>query len=394
MWHWDQGRLAYFDFDAIRAISQYALQHDLKQASRTSLEAATGFPFWPADYTPWRNYSRVLKSCLLVSEQNGSAVATEAAAILAHVGSVTSDEYFHFLAEASTEPNPALSGWAPNASFRFPLLVVLKYLLAKCATADEPSATARELIGMYRATGFVGGEDDTAFILAVQNASTYPAIAEQVSDALRRQANESIKVLCQISYLNIKSGRVFIDLNPVDALNVFKDLAPIQGPRAANAQAEIRRLASFFAGGSTHDFFDYPNTVINDVIESGFVEGGKVAKTHVTIERNTALRKAFFAANPTTTCDVCTLDTQASYPWTERVMDLHHLLPLCSGTRVVGQSTTFDDLVPLCPSCHRAVHRYYGRWFKETGQPDFASRDEAVTVYGQLKQNFPGLVHA
>lgn len=394
MWHWDQGRLAYFDFDALRAMAQYSLNHDMKVAKKDDLAAATGFSFSvPKGYTPWRNYSRILKSSLLISEDQGVAMPTATAFLLANAGAVTGDEYFHFLVEASTEPNPALSDWTPNAGFRYPLLVVLKYLLAKRAVLAEASATLLELIGMYRATGFTGGEDDTAFIGAVQKAGTYPAIGQQVSETLRRQARESIKVFCQISYLNIKSSRIVVDLDAQDARNIFNDLSPLGGPRAAEANAEIRRIAGLFAAGSAHDFFDYPNTVVNDAVESGFAEGGKVARTHITIERNAALRKAFFATNPATVCDVCGLDTRATYPWTDRVMDLHHLLPLCSGTRVVGQSTTFEDLVALCPSCHRAVHRYYASWFTANQQRDFTNREQAVAIYTRLKQEFTGLVH-
>jgi hypothetical protein len=395
MWHWDQGRLAYFDFDALRTISRYVQAHDFKQATRTGLQAATGLPFAaPATHSPWRNYSRVLKLCLLVSEVQGVAQPTPVAALLAQTGTVTSDEYFHFLAQASTEPNPALEAWTPTAEFRYPLLFTLKYILSKAAVGTTPSATLDEIIGAYRVSGFAGHEDDTAFIGILGNDQAYHQSGESAPDALRRQARESIKVLCQISYLHLKNNRVFINLDKKDALKAFGELNPIGGPRAADRDAEIRRLAGLFAGGSTLDFFDYPNTVVTEVVESGFQEGTKVQKTHVTIERNSGLRKAFFQANPTTVCDVCDLDTQQTYPWTERVMDLHHLLPLSSGTRVVGNATTFEDLVPLCPSCHRGVHRYYDNWFRTQQRRDFQSRDEAVAIYNQVKANFPGHINA
>jgi len=396
MWHWDQGRLAYFQFDALRAISQFVQNHDFKTATQADLAAATGLPFAaPSTHSPWRNYSRVLKHCLLISENGGVADPTAVSALLAQPGIVTSDEYFHFLAQVSTEPSPALEGWSPTAQFRYPLLVALKYLLAKAAVGVNPFATLDEIIGAYRLTGFDGSEDDSAFIGALGTApAAYHSAGQTAPDAMRRQARESLKVMCQISYLHLVGDRVFINLDQKDALTAFKELDPMNGPRAADRDAEIRRLSALFAGGSTLDFFDYANTVVNEVVESGFEEGNKVQKTHVTIERNSGLRKAFFEANPTTVCDVCDVDTAKSYPWTERVMDLHHLLPLSSGTRVVGTGTTFEDLVPLCPSCHRAVHRYYGDWFRTTSRRDFNSRDEAVGVYNQMKTKFSGLIHA
>jgi hypothetical protein len=69
MWRWDQGRLAYFQFDALRQISVFVAKHNFKASQRPVLLAETGLAFAaPGTYSPWRNYSRVLKLCLLVSE--------------------------------------------------------------------------------------------------------------------------------------------------------------------------------------------------------------------------------------------------------------------------------------------------------------------------------------
>ena len=88
----------------------------------------------------------------------------------------------------------------------------------------------------------------------------------------------------------------------------------ISGPRANDREAEIRKLAALFRDGSTNITFDYPNTIVEEVVESGFREGSKVKKTHVTIERNSRLRKEFSLVRPTAICDVCTLDTAKTYP--------------------------------------------------------------------------------
>ena len=153
-------------------------------------------------------------------------------------------------------------------------------------------------------------------------------------------------------------------------------------------------MASLFADGSTSTVFDYPRTIIDDVLESGFREGNRVKKTHVTIERNAGLRKHFFANRPSPICDFCSLQTAESYPWAERVLDIHHLLPLCSGTRVEESNTTFDDLVPVCPNCHRAIHRYYDGWLAAMDRKDFKNGDEGRAVYEEAKVKFPGLIPA
>lgn len=62
MWHWDQGRLAYFQFDALRQIAGFVKANDFKTANRVQLLAETGLTFQaPATHSAWRNYSRILK---------------------------------------------------------------------------------------------------------------------------------------------------------------------------------------------------------------------------------------------------------------------------------------------------------------------------------------------
>lgn len=395
MWHWDQGRLAYFQFDALRQIATFVVLHDFKEASKATLFEATGLSFSaPQSHSPWRNYSRILKLCLLVSEIDGRAQPTPVADILSNPGSVTCDEYLHFLLCAFTEPAPALQDWRPDANFRYPLLFALKYLLAKTAIMKNPITGFDEIIGAYQASNFDGTEDDSQFICIINSNENYEEIGKKTPDNLRRQARESLRVIAQISYLHTIDKNIIVSLSTEDARDIFSELCPILGPRSTDQESEIRRLATLFKSGSTNNFFDYPNTIVNEVVESGFREGSKIKKTHVTIERNAGLRKAFFQKRPTTICDVCMLDTAKTYPWTERVMDIHHLLPLSSGTRVEANGTTFADLVPVCPSCHRAIHRFYDEWLNRNSRKDFKNSDEAHNVYREMKSIFPGLIYA
>jgi hypothetical protein len=393
MWHWDQGRLPYFQFDVLRRISVYVASHNFKAATHQELRDEIGLSFAPLDYSPWRNYSRVLKLCLLVSEDAGIARPTPVAQLLSNPGLVTCDEYLHFLARAFTEPSPALQGWVPNRAFRYPLLLTLKYLLAKRAISHDPVSTLDEIIGAFRQTGFVGDETDAQFAVIIGSEEQYGDAGRASPDNLRRQARESLKVISQISYMHLEASNVIVSLAADDAHSIFADLLPVTGPREPDRESELRRLAELFRDGANEDFYDYPNTVEDDAVRSGFLEGSKVKRTHITIERNQGLRAAYFAAHDTRLCDVCSLDTAATYPWTERVLDLHHLLPLCSGTRVEERGTTFEDLVPVCPSCHRAVHRFYDRWLNSEGLRDFSSEQQARFVYRELKGQFRGAIH-
>lgn len=395
MWRWDQGRLAYFQFDALRAIAAFAEENDFGKADRTTVEVATGLPFLaPKNYLPWRNYSRALKLALLMSVDKRVVRPTPVSSILSKPGAVTCDEYLHFLVCATTDPSPALRGWQCNAAFRYPLLFALKFVLAKAATQDAAVASIDEIIGAYQISKFDGTEDQTRFISAVRSATNYDAIGKQVPFNSRRQARESLLVISQISYLHVRDDEIIVSLHREDATSIFDELQPILGPRKRNREAEIRRIAALFRDGSTSTAFDYPKTIIDDVLESGFREGNRIKKTHITIERNAGLRNHFFATRPSPTCDFCLTQTAESYPWTERILDIHHLLPLCSGTRVEEHSTTFDDLVPVCPSCHRAIHRYYDGWLGRENRMDFTNGREARMVYEQAKSIFPGLIHA
>lgn len=395
MWHWDQGHLGYFDFDKLQAAASFAIHGNMASASKGALTAAIGLSFKaPRTHSGWRQYGRVYKTALIISEANGVATPTAIATVLAKPGIVTADEYFHFLAQALTEPNPALKGWSPDATFRYPLLFSLRYLLMKAAVMSGVGTPLNEIIGAYRNSGFVGDETDEDFIGLLSSIEAHRQAGDSAPEAPRRQARESLRVLSQISYLFLDRAVIFVNLSPDDAAHVFGALFAFNGPRANSAENEIQRLGLLFKSGSTQDFFDYSSTVIQSVSESGFLEGGKAEKTHVTIERNGKLRAAFFSKFDKVLCDVCLMDTSASYPWTDRVLDLHHLLPLSSGTRVIGQSTTFDDLVAVCPTCHRGVHRYYSYWLKKAGAKDFNGRDEAVGVYHEMKNKYPGFIHA
>lgn len=379
MWRFDQGRIEYFQFDEIRKLAKYAIAHDLKSSKRDALVAATGLPFLPAseDYPPWRNYSRVFRTSMLVAEVEGHAKPTKIAYLLAEDGKITSDEYFHFLAQTFTAPAPSFQEWTPTDSPRFPLLFSLKYLLAK-ATIGENVVSYSDIISAYETSGFDGDEDQSAFIIIARK--TY-------SEADNRQARESIQVISQISYLSATSTTITISLDSETALDVFESLAAVRGSPAPDRESEILRLAGLYESAVSGIDLDYTNTAADQVIEAGFSEGTRVERTHIVLERNAGVRNAFFAENPTADCDFCGRDTQAEFPWVDRVLDIHHVLPLCSGTRSTKKGTDLTDLVAVCPTCHRAVHRYYAKWLKSAGRKDFVDANEAKAVYDAAKHD-------
>ncbi|MCK5679611.1 HNH endonuclease [bacterium] len=392
MWKWDQGRMQYFQYDILRVMADFIVHYDFKNSDPDFIRKTTQLPFSaPATHSPWRNYSRIFKLCLLVSESNGVAVPTDVAKILSQPGVVTCDEYIHFLIEATTDPSPALSGWEKmndSVSIRSPLCFSLKYILAKIAGLNEYITPINEIIGAYIHSGFCGDESDMDFLGLMKNRHQYSDLTRSGDP---RQSRESIKFISQISYLYNDGGNIVASLSQEDAHDIFHSINPISGVRSPNGNKEIQRLANFFRDGTEHDFFEYKGTIISDVLESGFNEGSKVKKTHIVIERNAKLRGLYFKKFPSPVCNTCEMDTSKKYPWVNRVLDLHHILPLSSGTRVDSRTgTMLEDLSPICPTCHRAIHRYYDDYLKSNNKKDFDNKDEAQEIYFQAKDNITG----
>jgi hypothetical protein len=43
-------------------------------------------------------------------------------------------------------------------------------------------------------------------------------------------------------------------------------------------------------------------------------------------------------------------------------------------------------MAPICPTCHRAIHRYYDDYLKTNSKSDFDNKEEAHEIYFQAKQ--------
>lgn len=129
---------------------------------------------------------------------------------------------------------------------------------------------------------------------------------------------------------------------------------------------------------STLNFFDID-----------FTEGSRAKALHLRIERSSKLREMYFARamNPSV-CNMCTRDTLDHYPWTDRIIEVHHLLPLSSPVKVEKQSTSLKDVVGLCPTCHRATHKFYSNWLKDKCLADFKTHTEAKETYNLAKSYF------
>lgn len=121
---------------------------------------------------------------------------------------------------------------------------------------------------------------------------------------------------------------------------------------------------------------------LNDIIlptanslDREFIEGDRKRVHHLRIERSPILRRVYIQLHPEPICAACNMNVKAKYPWTDYMLDLHHVLPLSSVIRTLRDGTTsLQDIVGLCPSCHRAIHYYYSKWLKNNSLKDFRSK--------------------
>jgi hypothetical protein len=89
-------------------------------------------------------------------------------------------------------------------------------------------------------------------------------------------------------------------------------------------------------------------------------EGDRVLRTHLRVERSSALRAAalrfWTSRHQRLRCEACGFDFERAYGARGAgFIEFHHVVPL--GGKKGKRKRTARDLVPLCANCHRIVHR-------------------------------------
>jgi hypothetical protein len=74
-------------------------------------------------------------------------------------------------------------------------------------------------------------------------------------------------------------------------------------------------------------------------------------------ERDPNVRKKALARYGTV-CQICEFDFAEVYgDFAKRCVEVHHLDPL-GGRSSTGAATSIDDVIVICPNCHRAIHLF------------------------------------
>lgn len=392
-WRWDQGRVLYFQFDVLKEIARVLVKYagknindnqiasDLKQDLITS----SGLPFLPYNYKVNRNYSRVFQCALLATTKgrNGELIVSDICKELAGENSrfESADDYLFEVINRFRFPFPAFQEYQNVGTYIYPFCAIIKFLIAQKIAGKEPSLTIQE-IGEYIIGNQCTGLEDIDFYK-----NLHPTSYNLTGDSIR-QVREMVIFIGQLSFLKIFDRRIFLDiLGEEDAKVLLTQLIkPAQKEQYEDKVEEFLSLTSIkhsiiISGQASlvsTSGISLPNTDVSDI---EFVEGQRKRVHHLRIERSPMLRRIYIQLHPEPICDACKSNIKERYPWTDYMLDLHHLLPLSSVVRTLETGTSLSDMVGLCPSCHRAIHSYYSKWLKENSIEDFRSKKEAMEVY-------------
>lgn len=384
-WRFDQGRLDYFRPDEIKkiALALASLDGASKPVRndpdiiRTALAKYSSLPFLPIDYFVWRNYKRVFGCLMLATVISGQIRATDLCKKIASApDDFDADDYLAHFARNFYYSSPIFEDYVPTGPQIFPAVAIIKFLISEYLVRGKDYVSLDE-IAAYLIGNNVTGTEPLAFFGSLKKS------AFKIDDDHLRQVRELVKFISQFSFLKWDNPNLYIEVKNKDELtSIEKNLQPVCNVRKADPAEEILQMGAGF-GSSTIGAITLQNV---SSTEEEFTEGQKVRVTHLRTERSAKLKSLYFAKtdNPQV-CRMCQEDTAKRYPWAPHVIELHHLLPLSSPVRVEQGTTSVKDLVGLCPSCHRATHRYYTLWFKSNGVKDFRSYAEAVQVYEEAK---------
>jgi len=383
IWRFDQGRLAYMQYDEIRRLA-VALSHIDGIAKpavsgdilRQTLSKYSFRPFAPMNYTVWRNYKRVFGCLLLATETNGKIICTDLCKILANTANeIDVDDYMRHFATHFYYSSPVFDEYNSKDIQVFPVVAIFKLLASIYLTSDRNWITVDE-IASYLIANNVTGLEPLKFYSDLKPKAVYGDM---------RQLRELVIFVSQFSFFKWNNQSLFLEISNKEIIFQIEILlAPHITPRKNNPDEELLHLGSGFQGVALSDL----TTDQIDIIDTEFSEGSKIRVTHLRTERSAKLKEFYFSNTKNFhICDICFMDTAKKYPWANHIIELHHLLPLSSPVRVDLKKTSINDIVGICPTCHRATHKFYAQWLKNTGFKDFQNDKEARYVYDQVKKN-------
>lgn len=391
IWRWDQGRMQYFNFKSIKLMSLVLSKYNganmeiVDSNFRDDLMSEVGLPFAPQHYTIKRNYKRVFECSMLATYANNRLIISQIGKAIASNDPLlkTVDGYLYEVERRFRYPYPAFNNYKDIKNICYPFISIIKFLLAKAYKEKNAcKSITLEEIGQFLIANDVSGLEDFSYYCNLQPKSF--SFDSYSSNDHKRQVREMMAFIGQHTYLNYDDSSLSlnnIDLN--DCENICKNFVPYKTQiQSSNPVDDFLKITEYTEKNKNF-------TKINDdedvVSLKNFIykEGMKVFKKHFIRERNQSIRKIFIKKNPQPICDICGKNMHVIYPWTNNMLEIHHIYPLSSTEK--SMNTSIDDVVGLCPSCHRALHLYYKKYLEEMGKTSFTSTKDAKQIYDEVK---------
>lgn len=384
IWRFDQGRLHYFQFDEIKKIAAalFLLDGTKKPGTkdpdtiRQVLAENTSLPFSSGTNKVWRNFGRVFEIQLLATVNKDIILVTDLCKKLASSeNEMDSDDYFSHFSKNFYYSSPIFEDYSNTSKQVFPAVIIIKYLISNYLTSAKDFISINDIVQYLVFSQLTGQENLTEYSnLSKKNTP---------SNFDPRQLRELVIFLSQFSFLKWSAPNLYLEIKDKTELHkIEKSIAPTLQIRSKNRSDEILKMG----GNISNDKTGIITLQYLESIDEEFTEGQKIRVMHLRSERSSKLKSIYFKKiQQPQICRMCDMDTLKKYPWTPHVIELHHLLPLASPIRFEKKTTSVKDLVGLCPSCHRATHKYYFNWFKVNKVKDFGSYEEANNVYEEAK---------
>ena len=381
-WRWDQGRLEYFRFNNIVLIANALCKLDGVELSgddpiRDHLMDVTGLPFSPSHYKVWRNYKRVFSSSLLAYNIESRLVVSDICKHFVDSNDFIEqpDSYFIQVFRNFSYPNPAFSEYVEASDPIYPFSAIIKFLLSRTPTRQ---ATIDDIFSYLIGNRVTGTENFDSYHYL--NKSSYKGNGDE-----KRQIREMMIFASQVTFLKWFDNSLILDISNSDSealSDLTKSIQPNKRPKLSNQTEEFFQMSSIYK-----NIIQIPRIAERESpVEVEFTEGKRRRTTHLRAERSPALRKALFASLTSPySCDMCKLIPKRKYDWVDNILEVHHLLPLSSTVYIENKGTSLQDVVPICPNCHKSVHVYYRNWLKENSIEDFPDKDAAISVYNKAK---------
>lgn len=144
---------------------------------------------------------------------------------------------------------------------------------------------------------------------------------------------------------NGKVGKGYVEFNP---------------DYKKNPEAVENEQNKVFEQKNWDDLFDSVATWKNDILLNNAVDTmyksvteGALIDRHIWVHKRDSQLRENCLKEKGRICCVCSCDLAQLYgKGFENLIEVHHKNPIASGTR----ETTLEDVVPVCPNCHRALH--------------------------------------